>query len=224
VCEEKNKTLISLGISCQTTHQLRRLTNLQPDSGTVVPSGLFDWLICPVESTINLLNRGIPDYTKDSIQIRNGYPYWAELNIYFWHYFRVGDQHVHQIDIDATFEKELQRWRDKRERFAALDPEQTIFVISNTQNNLELEVFDKSERDQYYFTAQIVDNLRQCLAAYFRTTADNIHLEVVTRKNRSSGLNESDSINLFPLDHNQWKGSKQSWDKWWEKLHLTQTT
>ena len=208
-------------MSCQTTHQLQRLTELQrgTNSPPVVsaPSGLFDWLICPPESTIDLLEKRIPDFTKSSIHIHKERPYWTEFNLYFWHNFLVTGQGERYIDIDATFDKEITRWRYLRDRFAALDPAHTVFVISNTQNNLETEVFDESERDQYHFTKAGMDALCRSLADYFRTKKDNIHLEIVTRPELSQGLETTGRVNFLPPDQNQWKGSKQSWNNWWQQ-------
>lgn len=222
----RNKTLVSLGISCQTTHQLRRLTNapqqaVHASSDISAPSGLFDWLICPVESTINLLDQRIPDFSKSDIRIHKGRAYWANFDLYLWHSFFATDQEHRYVDINKTFEQELARWCYLRDRFSVLDPAHTVFVISNTQNNLETEVFDKSERDRYHFTGSMPAKLRQSLAGYFKTNTNNIHLQVVTHKERASGLDNISQLSFLPTDNNEWKGSKQSWDQWWQQLDLS---
>jgi len=217
--------MVSLGLSCQTTHQLRRLVSSEQDTEfcpeLLAPSGPFDWLICPPASTIDLLKKRIPKFSKNSIQLRNGRPYWGEFNIYFWHNFLVTDQSGRYVDIEATFEKELERWSYLSDQFAALDPAETMFVISNTQNNLETEVFDESEHDQYHFTGAEPGALSRSLAEYFHTEEDKIHLEIVTRQDRSSGLNPGKTVSFLPLDQNEWKGSKQSWNQWWQQLDKT---
>lgn len=220
----KRKTLISLGMSCQTTHQLRRLTHSEQNttldsSGMVAPSGLFDWLICPPASTIELLKQRIPDFTKKSINIQKGRVYWPEFNLYFWHGFLVTDQENRRVGIKETFEQELTRWRYLRDRFSAIDPTQTVFVISNTQNNLKTDVFYESELDQYHFTETALNELRQSLAMYFNTTTQHIQLEVLTRRERIGDLKDTSLVNFLPLDHNEWKGSNLSWDKWWQQLN-----
>ncbi len=225
--EDKIISLVSLGMSCQTTHQLRRLTNLQPKAVNTsprftAPSGLFDWLICPPASTIRLLNQRIPDFSKSSIAIRKGRVYWEEFNLYFWHNFLVSDHQSRRVSIDATFEQEIVRWRYLRDRFSALDPARTLFVVSNTQNNLQEEVFDESEHAEYHFTDTLLDSLEQSLARYFCTTTNDIHLQVVTRKGRSRGLDDAALVTFLPLDHNEWKGSNQSWDQWWQLLTAPQ--
>ena len=219
VSEEGYTTLVSLGMSCQTTHQLRRLADSPQNSeiSAVAPSGPFDWLICPPASTIELLNQRIPDFTKNSIHIHKSHAYWADFDLYFWHSFLVTDKKSRYVNINKTFEKELTRWRYLRDRFSNLDPMQTIFVISNTQNNLTTEVFDQSELDRIYFSNTLLDGLKQSLARYFNTTTNNIHLEVVTRKECVNELIDSNRVHFFPIDHNEWKGSKQSWDQWWQQ-------
>lgn len=210
----KNKTMVSLGMSCQTTHQLRRLKN--PDAEA--PSGLFDWLICPPASTIKLLENEIPDFSKNDIRIHKDRAYWPEFNLYFWHSFFMSEPDGRRLSVGETFEVELQRWRYLRDRFSRLDPKQTAFVLSNTQNNLKGEVFEESELDQFYFTDTVINDLRQSLASYFKARTDAINLRVITRPERSSGLEDDTSVTFLPLDHNEWKGSKSSWDVWWQEL------
>lgn len=147
-------------------------------------------------------------------------PYWAEFNIYFWHNFLVTNKENRHVNINETFEQEINRWRYLRDRFSNLDPTRTVFVISNTQNNLEFEVFDETEIDQYHFTASVPDDLKHSLAKYFGTTINNVHLQVLTRKARFSGLNDNGLVKFLPVDNNEWKGSKKSWDQWWQQLRL----
>lgn len=222
----EQKTLVSLGMSCQTAHQLRRLADNQinssdTSSGIQVNSGIFDWLICPPKSIIKLLDNGIPDFSKENIQIRKDRPYWTDYNLFFWHNFIVGKDKDRQINIDDTFNKETERWSYLRSRFSELVPAKTIFVVSNTQNNLLTEVFDTSESDQYQFTFSVIEELEHSLARFFNTSVDSIHLEVITRENRSSGLQNKRCVSFFPIDQNEWKGSRQSWDLWWQNLGST---
>ena len=223
VADVNYKRMVSLGISCQTAHQLRRLESSQPDadisSEVEAPPSLFDWLICPSASAVELLNKRFPEFTRSSIAIYKGRPYWSDFNIYFWHSFLFTEGGARTINIDATFERELRRWRFLCDRFSALDPTDTVFVISNTQNNLETEVFEPSERDQYHFTDTGMNTLRDSLAKYFHTDADNIELQIITRENRSCGLTPNAEVSFLPVDQNEWKGSKQSWNKWWQQLN-----
>ncbi|OED38041.1 hypothetical protein AB833_21285 [Chromatiales bacterium (ex Bugula neritina AB1)] len=208
-------------MSCQTTHQLRRLTGQESDSGPTAPSGLFDWLICPLASSIALLDKQIPDFSRNQIQVQKGRAYWPKFNLYFWHSFLVKGETTHQVDIDANFEAELRRWRHLRDRFSELDPRHTIFVVSNTQNNLETEVFEQSEQDQYLFTGKLLDQLKHSLGNYFKTTSYAIQLEVLSRESRMSATDGLPTpVTYLPTDHNEWKGSRKSWDNWWDKLNL----
>lgn len=210
-------------MSCQTAHQLRRLADpeIRPDIASVesqVHSGIFDWLICPPRSVIGLLNNDIPDFNRENIRIHKERPYWEDYNLFFWHNFTVTRNQNRQLNIDETIDKEIKRWSHLRTRFSELDPQKTIFVVSNTQNNLATEVYDESEYDQLKFTIDIIEELEHSLARYFGTSLDSIQLEVVTRKNRSSGLQDRNLTSFFPVDQNEWKGSKESWNFWWEKL------
>lgn len=216
-----NKTLVSLGMSCQTIHQLHRLAG--NDSSSAAPrittlSGPFDWLICPPQSTVNLLNKKLPNFTKECISIKKGRAYWQDFNLYLWHSFLVGDGEKRSVNIEEKFEYELSRWQYLSRRFSTVDPRQTIFVLSNTQNNLQYEVFSEKEEDQYHFTPALLEELHHSLSAFFNTTTDNIHLEVITSRERMHHVESSTHGYLLPKDSNAWKGSNESWDSWWHQL------
>ncbi len=218
----EKKAVVSLGMSCQTTHQLRRLTSAESQQTTTqiaALSGPMDWLICPPHSTIQLLKHRFPDFTKDDIQIRKGRAYWSEFNLYFWHSFLVDDGEQRQVCIDKTFENELSRWRYLRDRFSTLNPTQTVFVLSNTQNNLRTEVFRETEQNQYRFTPELLEELHWSLAGFFSTAISNIHLEVITRTDLTDNIESCAYGYLLPHDQHEWKGSNKSWDQWWHQLH-----
>lgn len=216
------KSLVSLGMSCQTVHQLRRLasSDFRASSPLIdAQSGPLDWLICPPQSTIQLLNQKFPDFTRNNILIRKGRAYWRHFNLYHWHGFLVTDGQQRYVDINETFDHELSRWKYLSHRFSTINPRQTVFVLSNTQNNLRSEVFSQEETDQYHFTPALLDELHHSLANYFSTTTSNIHLEVLTRRERMQDVDSSQQAYLLPRDNNEWKGSNQSWDRWWHHLH-----
>ncbi len=224
MAHNNGKVLISLGMSCQTAHQLRRLAALDSElnnneSALKVQSGIFDWLICPPLSVVSLLNNNIPDFTRQDLIIQNNRPYWPDHRLYFWHNFTDGKGRARQVHIDKNFEDELTRWRYLRDKFQALNPANTIFVISNIQNNLETEVYEPSEHDQFQFTPAVIEQLEHSLAAFFGTTIGQNNLQVVTRHDRSKGLISRENTTLFPIDQNEWKGPKQPWSFWWQKLH-----
>lgn len=208
-------------MSCQTVHQLRRLVHshlnhsLQPFTAL---SGPLDWLICPPQSTIQLLSHRFPDFTKNGICLRKDRAYWPQFNLYFWHSFLVDDGEHRHVDINTTFENELARWQYLSRRFSSIDPTQTVFVLSNTQNNIQTEIFSAREQDQYHFTPALLEELHRTLAEFFATTTHNIHLEVLTRQDRMHNAEDSTYGYLLPIDHNEWKGSNRSWDRWWHQL------
>jgi len=85
---------------------------------------------------------------------------------------------------------------------------------------LATEVFDDSEHDKYHFTNTGLDALTQSLAQFFSTQECKIHLQIVTRKERSEELSNEKKVSYLPLDQNEWKGSKNSWNNWWQQLEL----
>ena len=98
-------------MSCQTTHQLRRLVQSQTEAqsqqakpapaSTLVdtPPGPFDWLLTNPASTVDLLDNRIPDFTRESIQIRKGRAYWSDFNVYLWHNFIINDGQHREVNL-----------------------------------------------------------------------------------------------------------------------------
>ncbi|MBX2886282.1 MAG: hypothetical protein KTR32_40375 [Granulosicoccus sp.] len=199
---------VSLGQSCQTTHQISYFADHNPQSAALVKSP-FDWLICPVESTTEWLKQGLRTFSIDEIVEHRGHAYWPRFNLWFWHGFFDRSADTPVLKIAEFAEPELSKHDYLRNKFLALDLSKTHFILSNTQNNLNTEVFEENERSSYWFDEENIDNLQLTLNHFY---SDSVSLQVVTRPDRSSSnLIQRENVHTLPIDQSNWKGDKLAW-------------
>ncbi len=138
--------VVSLGMSCQATFQIREhaklLADLCGDSTVQISTLPFDALICPPDAASKILRQDIfypPN--ADEIVVSEG-AHWPDFNVYFWHEFRPGRLDAwfsRQADAAKSYETLRSRYRHLADKFRRLrDVDRLIFVICNTQNNLPL--------------------------------------------------------------------------------------
>lgn len=199
---------VSLGQSCQTTHQISYFADLKPHTAAVVKSP-FDWLICPPDSSAEWLNAGLQDFQIDDIVEHRGHAYWPRFKLWFWHGFFDRSAEKPELKIAEFAEQELEKLNYLRNRFRALDPAQTLFILSNTQNNLNTEVFETDEISQYWFDEDNIDNLQTALNDFFSVS---VSLQIVTRADRCcAALPQRENVHILNGDQSNWKGNKIAW-------------
>jgi len=208
---------VSLGKSCQTTHQLTHFVENNQRTAAMIKSP-FDWLICPPDSTTAWLNEDLRDFRPDELMEFRGRAYWSLFRIWFWHGFFDRNQTPPELDIEKYADQELSKLSYLRSKFETLDPTQTCFILSNTQNNLTSEVYDAHETSLYHFNENKIDKLNQALVRYFNCP---VNLQIITRRDRcTDALMQKSNVHTLPLDHSEWKGNKLNWSKVLEKLVL----
>lgn len=202
-------TLVSLGMSCQTTHQLNRFS--KENASTVgFAKSPFDWLICPPESLAGWLNSGLTDFTPSEIIERRDHAWWPKFQFWFWHGFvdQRGDAKV--LNIKPNIGREQDKLSYQRSTFQSLDPANTLFFWSNTQNNLTTEVFKAEEEHLCQLTTERISILQQSLDAYFETPTQ---LHWITGEDRFDGeIGSRSNIHFLPPEKSDWKGSAEDWD------------
>jgi hypothetical protein len=129
--------VVSTGISCQTSGQLRAqipLLNRLLNDELLFTTLPFDWMIAPIASATKIVSSG-NFFPEDRSEIEMAYrPYWKRHGAFYWHSFKTPEG-VYSIDdaYEATRAKftsmqtKLLRWKNK---------ERVIIVGSNTQNNI----------------------------------------------------------------------------------------
>ena len=214
------KTLVSIGMSCQTAHQMARFADAFPQKA-VFEKGPFDWLICPPRQAANWLQTGLEDFQVSEVTDDRGHAYWQRHELWFWHGFftkyRVwrnlfsGGSKKSVLEIEQNCEAELSKLSHQRSKFRKLDPENTVFVVSNLQNNLENAVFNPKESHKFRFCPMVVEELKTALDTYFRAST---RLIVVTREDRLCGDLENDpNVHLLSPDDSEWKGCDVQWNE-----------
>src|SRR5580692_5743681 len=132
--------VVSLGMSCQTTWQIqsnaRLLVELLHIAEPFAQGGMpFDWLIAPPASVASMLAaRCLFPECAEHLKL-NFAPWWPAHNVYYWHDFRLPDG---SYELATGFQQTAAKYQYLLNKFVGLaGVERRIFVISNTQNNLD---------------------------------------------------------------------------------------
>ena len=205
--------LQSIGMSCQTRHQVERFTNspLGQSAGLEIRTSLFDWISTPLHRNSAFIDQGLPEYQPGSVIEDQGRAYWTTPGFHVFHSFRIREGKKTRLDIENTFEKMTQKFRAQREKFRQTDVSNTCFVLGNTQNNLVGEVFHISERHHYVFDSAGIDTLHRSLDRFF---GQDCQLIVVTSPDRFSGNADKDNrVRIIDRGDSEWKGPDAEWDR-----------
>jgi hypothetical protein len=68
--------------------------------------------------------------------------FWDRFDFWFWHGFR---SHEGLLQVEQNFVREQQKFTYQTFSLRSIDPQQTIFFLSNTQDNLAYTVFEPGE-------------------------------------------------------------------------------
>ena len=133
---EAKTTLVSLGMSCQTTHQLALFAEMNPDVVNFIKSP-FDWLICPPVALANWLEADLMDYKLDEIVEHRAHAYWPRFEFWFWHGFMDHNNGARILNIRSNAPRELAKLVYQRDTFRALrfDDQVTAVVITGAGGN-----------------------------------------------------------------------------------------
>lgn len=203
-------TLASLGKSCQSAHQLAHYAEQRPDKATFV-KGPFDWLICPPDSLSDWLDAGLPDFDPSEISVHRNHAWWDRYQFWFWHGFYNKTEGEKTLDIEANWQRELAKLNYQREQFNKIDPTSALFVVSNSQNNLDTDVFEADEVQHIHFTANNILRLQASLTNYF---GKPVEMQVISRPDRlDDSLFSHPNVSLLPFESSEWKGEPNDWSK-----------
>ena len=199
--------LVSIGLSCQSTHQIRFNAEFIKDvcqTTVAVPSGYFDWLICPPESATKFLDDGMPEFSANDITLKFQ-PTWERYKIYYWHEFQQNEI----INIQRNFKQSQSKFNYLIQQFKKLrDFKRLIFVLSNTQNNL-FEVREQTGSLDFKFDHQKVVDLKKAVENFLTREVEFL---VVTNSDRFDGsAGHGYHIEFFKPDQSEWKGDKKAW-------------
>lgn len=209
----KKTAIISMGMSCQSAHQIRSnidlLRTVTGDNTLEVKSMPFDWLICPPSSAVRILSdeNRFPVRSELAINFR---PFWMPKNAYFWHHFR--NEHK-EYDLDANYDDTQKTYLPRWKRFDSIvkDPSRRLIaVLSNVQNDLA-----KTERrvgtiSKTFRLSELTQNLRAMEKTFGRPT----EFIVVTAPDRF--INDAQTPSNVAIFHHgpddtMWEGDEKQW-------------
>jgi hypothetical protein len=199
-------------MSCQTSWQIqanaRLLAALLHNPEPFAQGGMpFDWLISPPASIASLLAARcfFPERAKD-LQL-NFAPWWPAHNVYYWHEFKSPEG---VYDLAVGFSETTAKYRYLLSKFAGLARvERRIFVISNTQNNLDGVARKTGTITDRIAAAEIVD-LCAATDRFFSAACEYI---VVSYADRLDKPVERNNIRTYQLarDASNWQGDIAQW-------------
>jgi hypothetical protein len=139
--------VVSLGMSCQSGEQIRShaelIARLAGDPTMQIATSVFDNIICRPASAVRLLEAD-DFYPQDASALTPSQgAYWRDLDVYFWHEFRLHKRHFleylfRRVNRKRAYRALSGKYEHLSARFRSLrSRERLVFVISNTQNNLD---------------------------------------------------------------------------------------
>lgn len=218
----KDVAIVSLGMSCQITYQLRKhaglLAELTGDPDLREVGMPFDWVIRPPMNTVRAIQELLffPE-SRHEITLNNKIPYWAKNSTLYWHDFN-GIEGTDVIDVASEefasdFDEAVQKYQHVTESFEALrSKKRNIFIISNVQNNLE-------EHDRNFGGIDYLlnkDNLGATAAAIAQRFPEcSNEFLVVSYKDRIAPDIKLPNtlVALFSRDASEWEGSDANWGR-----------
>lgn len=203
--------LVSIGMSCQTRFQLSHFSSLYPDRNITAKSGPFDWLICPPSSIVALLDKDIPIPTQNDLIVQKDKAYWPEFDVYYWHEFLEQQKPVSKTGIAKSYAGFSEKFQSQISKFKQLPIESTLFVLSNTQFNLETVVYLPEELEKFMFSTAEVDDTHAALNRFFDRKCNFLCVSNVTRAD-SGFFNQTERLKI-PAGRANWKGNVSHWEK-----------
>jgi hypothetical protein len=201
----KSVALISVGISCQTAHQLRSHKALVSEIiGDAVQECAtpFDWLLCPVSAAARMVSSGQFFPVDRQALDGNRRPYWPAMDVHFWH------EHFEQW---PDFITKATHVRDNWQRISNV--ERKVFILSNTQNNIAHSLTSpppRSGRASYQpIECRLIwaDVLQ--LATALRCAFGEIELHCVTHD--AMATTAGITVHRLTRDESVWAGNDQAW-------------
>ena len=219
---ESDLVLASVGITCQTAHQLARYAD--EHEGVSFRKGPFDWLALPPPIVAGWLDAGLDPFGEGDIEVREGRPWYARREVGFWHNFRrkpregevIGPEQdmrgtTKMLDVDYAFERELSKLNYQIGIFRTFDPSRTLFVTGNAQNNAAGDIYKGEHEHEASFTKAGIDALQGALDRFFGARC---MLGVVAHEGRvEADLLARENVVSVPHHAADWHGDDGDWDR-----------
>ena len=195
----RHAAFVSIGLSCQTSFQLRRhaplLRSLLDDELKVVRSP-FDWMITPLASSSAMITAG--EFFPRSISELDWccHPYWPRYDCFFWHDDDVFDNPGKFVGRFTSSSANLERLSGVSRR---------VFIVSNCQNSLPHLASSVGGMD-IRFTDSGVEALQTAIEGQWGPS----ELYLLGYPWMNDCTNKSGFAALTP-DNTAWRGNDQQW-------------
>lgn len=212
--------VVSLGCSCQTSHQLRHhcsdVASTTGLSGLEIESSYFDFVITPIDTVIAFMFDFPELRYAEELQIAHGDPVWRPMNLAFVHNYRENGRLEGPIDIEGSFEQYKQKTSYLRQKFLwlAARHDKITFVLSNTQSNIMNHVDAGGDFiSNFGFSPSRIAKLREALFHRFGRAFSGL---VVVEDDRSwSGVWKLDYVHRLHVGSpaRTWHGDYTRWQE-----------
>lgn len=206
----KTIAIASVGISCQTAHQIEHhhaLLEQLAGEQLVKHATPFDWTICaPLDVAGMIRDRETFPNDVSELTRKDNWPkpYWPRRRCWFWH---------KKLDVPGQFRShclyEAQRWEEIRDR------PRRLFFLSNTQNNLariEHGIETALKPDPLWFLSTALYHAfgEHSLHVVSHDPAPDFPRFLTSRKAKAPRWHQ------IERDGSQWHGSASEWRKVFE--------
>lgn len=194
---------ISIGVSCQTTHQLsnhRILVSQMLRRQMEDYSSFFDWTLCDARAAASIVASRYKRVAPGDIDVLGKFFWLPEHGVWFFH------------DSDDLSTAGRQRVAEKYSYllsnfWALAAKKRRYFLLGNTQNNLNETSFEG--RRSSTLSAEIVSQVERAIAGSFEHGANRI--VTVAYADRTSDV--IDGAHLLSRDDSRWQGDTEQWAK-----------
>jgi hypothetical protein len=210
--------VISLGMSCQSSHQIelhaRLIAELAGDRSAKVSRFPFDNIICSPQAAGRMLqaDRFYPQAPEELAVSESG-GYWREMDAHYWHEFRPirsGILRRKKMDPAASFKRLTGKYGHTASKFRQLAGlPRLIFVISNSQNNLDMVARVTGNLD-LVLDRSMINELADRTDAYFGRPCEYLF---ATYPDRVRGASQRSNVSVHELspDGSEWMGDPAQW-------------
>lgn len=211
--------VVSLGMSCQSAHQIERharlIASLCGDPTMKISRYPFDNVICPPVSASQLLDadRFHPVSIGEVEVSGDGGGHWRDMGVHYWHEMRpvrTGILRRKRLDPERAFRAMTDKYAHMASKFRQLpDVERLIFVISNSQNNLDM-VARVTGNLNFVLEPAAIDRLADRADAYLGRRCEYV---VATYGGRAAGRSGRHNVATYELspDGSEWEGDPLQW-------------
>ena len=209
----ERSAVVSLGPSCQPARQIRLNQDLLSArlGDDLKPQSLpLDWMLAPPDTAARVIASAVRVPPLRGELIRAQRPFWVRHGLWFWH-----DPVETEADFIALQARQARRWA----RFAALARlERRIFVVANTQNNLDRVAHAAPQRMDFSLTTQRMNTLATAIAGRFGREGNTVLFLAYASRLSADARTAGFPLVVLEPDKTDHEGDDAQWRAAFERL------